>query len=74
MMEAINDGKNLHACPSLCHALRLVLLVVELNWFHKLLNVKGVCRESPALNSRIQAVIVADSVLVGELSFRKRLD
>ncbi|KAF3658654.1 3-hydroxy-3-methylglutaryl-coenzyme A reductase 2 [Capsicum annuum] len=78
MIEAINDGKDLHVSITMPYievgtvagGTQLASQPACLN----LVDVKGACRESLALNSRLLAAIVADSVLAGELSFRKRLD
>ncbi|KAL9445664.1 hypothetical protein AB3S75_013532 [Citrus x aurantiifolia] len=72
MMEAINDGKDLHisvTMPSIevgtvGGGTQLASQSACLN----LLGVKGASKESPGSNSRLLATIVAGSVLAGELS------
>ncbi|KAH1266753.1 3-hydroxy-3-methylglutaryl-coenzyme A reductase 1 [Glycine max] len=72
MMEAVNDGKDLHisvTMPSLevgtvGGGTQLASQSACLN----LLGVKGASKESPGANSRLLATIVAGSVLAGELS------
>nr|APY22354.1 hydroxymethylglutaryl-CoA reductase [Hedera helix] len=72
MMEAINDGKDLHisvTMPSIevgtvGGGTQLASQSACLN----LLGVKGANKESPGSNSRLLATIVAGSVLAGELS------
>ncbi|KAK2988180.1 hypothetical protein RJ640_020662, partial [Escallonia rubra] len=72
MMEAINDGKDLHisvTMPSIevgtvGGGTQLASQSACLN----ILGVKGASRESPGSNARLLATIVAGSVLAGELS------
>ncbi|PWA43628.1 3-hydroxy-3-methylglutaryl coenzyme A reductase [Artemisia annua] len=72
MMEAINNGKDLHisvTMPSIevgtvGGGTQLASQAACLN----LLGVKGASKEEPGLNSRVLATIVAGSVLAGELS------
>ncbi|XP_071711519.1 3-hydroxy-3-methylglutaryl coenzyme A reductase 1-like [Rutidosis leptorrhynchoides] len=72
MMEAINNGKDLHisvTMPSIevgtvGGGTQLASQAACLN----LLGVKGACMESPGSNARLLARIVAGSVLAGELS------
>ncbi|XP_062100222.1 3-hydroxy-3-methylglutaryl-coenzyme A reductase 1-like [Humulus lupulus] len=72
MMEAINNGKDLHVSvtmPSIEVGIvgggtQLTSQSACLN----LLGVKGASKESPGANSRLLATIVAGSVLAGELS------
>ncbi|KAL9448817.1 hypothetical protein AB3S75_010870 [Citrus x aurantiifolia] len=72
MMEAMNDGKDLHisvTMPSIevgtvGGGTQLASQSACLN----LLGVKGASKESPGSNSRLLATIVAGSVLAGELS------
>lgn len=72
MMEAVNDGKDLHVSVTMPSievgtvggGTQLASQSACLN----LLGVKGASRESPGSNSRILATIVAGSVLAGELS------
>ncbi|AET00349.1 putative hydroxymethylglutaryl-CoA reductase (NADPH) [Medicago truncatula] len=72
MMEAVNDGKDLHisvTMPSIevgtvGGGTQLASQSACLN----LLGVKGASKESPGANSRQLATIVAGSVLAGELS------
>ncbi|KAJ1434084.1 Hydroxymethylglutaryl-CoA reductase, class I/II [Sesbania bispinosa] len=72
MMEAVNDGKDLHisvTMPSIevgtvGGGTQLASQSACLN----LLGVKGASKESPGANSRLLATIVAGSVLAGELS------
>ncbi|XP_050904025.1 3-hydroxy-3-methylglutaryl coenzyme A reductase 1 [Lathyrus oleraceus] len=72
MMEAVNDGKDLHisvTMPSIevgtvGGGTQLASQSACLN----LLGVKGSSKESPGSNSRLLATIVAGSVLAGELS------
>nr|AAV54051.1 3-hydroxy-3-methylglutaryl coenzyme A reductase [Eucommia ulmoides] len=72
MMEAVNDGKDLHisvTMPSIevgtvGGGTQLASQSACLN----LLGVKGANKESPGSNSRLLAAIVAGSVLAGELS------
>ncbi|KAJ8638725.1 hypothetical protein MRB53_012992 [Persea americana] len=77
MMEAINDGKDLHisvTMPSIevgtvGGGTQLASQSACLN----LLGVKGASMESPGANSRLLAAIVAGSVLAGELSLMSAL-
>ncbi|KDP36739.1 hypothetical protein JCGZ_08030 [Jatropha curcas] len=72
MMEAVNDGKDLHVSVSMPSievgtvggGTQLASQSACLN----LLGVKGASKESPGSNSRLLATIVAGSVLAGELS------
>ncbi|KAL8521173.1 hypothetical protein ACS0TY_011644 [Phlomoides rotata] len=72
MVEAVNDGKDLHisvTMPSIevgtvGGGTQLASQAACLN----LLGVKGASREVPGANSRLLATIVAGSVLAGELS------
>ncbi|XP_057469749.1 3-hydroxy-3-methylglutaryl coenzyme A reductase 1-like [Actinidia eriantha] len=72
MMEAVNDGKDIHisvTMPSIevgtvGGGTQLASQSACLN----LLGVKGASKESPGSNSRLLASIVAGSVLAGELS------
>ncbi|KAM1178901.1 hypothetical protein ACFX13_018461 [Malus domestica] len=72
MMEAINDGKDLHVSVTMPSievgtvggGTQLASQAACLN----LLGVKGASRDSPGSNSRKLATIVAGSVLAGELS------
>ncbi|KAK3014340.1 hypothetical protein RJ639_008933 [Escallonia herrerae] len=72
MMEAVNDGKDLHisvTMPSIevgtvGGGTQLASQSACLN----MLGVKGASRESPGSNARLLATIVAGSVLAGELS------
>ncbi|WVY91218.1 hypothetical protein V8G54_036732 [Vigna mungo] len=72
MMEAVNDGRDLHisvTMPSIevgtvGGGTQLASQSACLN----LLGVKGASKESPGSNSRLLATIVAGSVLAGELS------
>nr|AAL37041.1 3-hydroxy-3-methylglutaryl coenzyme A [Pisum sativum] len=72
MMEAVNDGKDLHisvTMPSIevgtvGGGTQLASQSACLN----LLGVKGASKDSPGANSRLLATIVAGSVLAGELS------
>ncbi|PHT55548.1 3-hydroxy-3-methylglutaryl-coenzyme A reductase [Capsicum baccatum] len=78
MIEAINDGKNLYVsvtmtCTKVDTGGGGTQLASKSAWLN-LLDGKGACRVSPTLNSRLLAAIVVDSVLAGELSFRKRLN
>ncbi|KAK4781128.1 hypothetical protein SAY87_017234 [Trapa incisa] len=77
MMEAVNDGRDLHisvTMPSIevgtvGGGTQLASQSACLN----LLGVKGANKESPGLNSRLLATIVAGSVLAGELSLMSAL-
>ncbi|ESW28259.1 hypothetical protein PHAVU_003G271800 [Phaseolus vulgaris] len=72
MMEAVNDGKDLHVSVTMPSievgtvggGTQLASQSACLN----LLGVKGASKESPGANSRLLATIVAGSVLAGELS------
>ncbi|KAI9109684.1 hypothetical protein K1719_019314 [Acacia pycnantha] len=68
MVEAVNDGKDLHisvTMPSIeSEGTQLASQSACLN----LLGVKGASKESPGANSRLLATIVTGSVLAGELS------
>ncbi|GAU28089.1 hypothetical protein TSUD_223300 [Trifolium subterraneum] len=72
MMEAVNDGKDLHVSVTMPSievgtvggGTQLASQSACLN----LLGVKGASKESPGANSRELATIVAGSVLAGELS------
>ncbi|KAJ9166982.1 hypothetical protein P3X46_021671 [Hevea brasiliensis] len=72
MMEAVNDGKDLHISVTLPSievgtvggGTQLASQSACLN----LLGVMGACKESPGSYSRLLATIVAGSVLAGELS------
>ncbi|OMP11701.1 Hydroxymethylglutaryl-CoA reductase, class I/II [Corchorus olitorius] len=77
MMEAVNDGKDLHisvTMPSIevgtvGGGTQLASQSACLN----LLGVKGANKESPGANSRMLATIVAGAVLAGELSLMSAL-
>ncbi|KAK4789931.1 hypothetical protein SAY86_017235 [Trapa natans] len=77
MMEAVNDGRDLHisvTMPSIevgtiGGGTQLASQSACLN----LLGVKGVNKESPGSNSRLLATIMAGSVLAGELSLMSAL-
>ncbi|KAF7831559.1 3-hydroxy-3-methylglutaryl-coenzyme A reductase 1 [Senna tora] len=72
MMEAVNDGRDLHISVSMPSievgtvggGTQLASQSACLN----LLGLKGASKESPGSNSRLLATIVAGSVLAGELS------
>lgn len=72
MMEAVNDGKDLHVSVTMPSievgtvggGTQLASQSACLN----LLGVKGACKDSPGSNARLLATIVAGSVLAGELS------
>lgn len=72
MMEAVNDGKDLHVSVTMPSievgtvggGTQLASQSACLN----LLGVKGANKESPGTNARLLATIVAGSVLAGELS------
>ncbi|PHT85076.1 3-hydroxy-3-methylglutaryl-coenzyme A reductase 1 [Capsicum annuum] len=72
MMEATNDGKDLHVSVTMpCIEVGTVgggTQLASQSACLNLLGVKGACRESPASNARLLAAIVAGSVLAGELS------
>ncbi|KAK3034178.1 hypothetical protein RJ639_034318 [Escallonia herrerae] len=77
MMEAVNDGKDLHVSVTMPSievgtvggGTQLASQSACLN----LLGVKGANKESPGSNSRLLATIVAGSVLAGELSLMSAL-
>ncbi|PIN15714.1 3-hydroxy-3-methylglutaryl-CoA (HMG-CoA) reductase [Handroanthus impetiginosus] len=77
MMEAVNDGKDLHisvTMPSIevgtvGGGTQLASQSACLN----LLGVKGASKEAPGSNSRLLATIVAGAVLAGELSLMSAL-
>ncbi|PSS36605.1 3-hydroxy-3-methylglutaryl-coenzyme A reductase [Actinidia chinensis var. chinensis] len=77
MMEAVNDGNDLHVSVTMPSievgtvggGTQLASQSACLN----LLGVKGANRESPGSNSRLLATIVAGSVLAGELSLMSAL-
>ncbi|PIA26238.1 hypothetical protein AQUCO_09500008v1 [Aquilegia coerulea] len=77
MMEAVNDGKDLHVSVTMPSievgtvggGTQLASQSACLN----LLGVKGANQESPGSNSRLLATIVAGSVLAGELSLMSAL-
>lgn len=77
MMEAVNDGKDLHVSVTMPSievgtvggGTQLPSQSACLN----LLGVKGASREVPGANSRLLATIVAGSVLAGELSLMSAL-
>ncbi|KAF8377960.1 hypothetical protein HHK36_031349 [Tetracentron sinense] len=72
MMEAVNDGKDLHVSVTMPSievgtvggGTQLASQSACLN----LLGVKGASKEAPGSNSRLLATIIAGSVLAGELS------
>lgn len=72
MMEAVNEGKDLHVSVTMPSievgtiggGTQLASQAACLN----LLGVKGACKESPGGNSRVLATIIAGSVMAGELS------
>lgn len=77
MMEAVNDGKDLHVSVTMPSievgtvggGTQLASQSACLN----LLGVKGANKESPGSNARLLATIVAGSVLAGELSLMSAL-
>ncbi|KAK0605524.1 hypothetical protein LWI29_027808 [Acer saccharum] len=77
MMEAVNDGKDLHVSVTMPSievgtvggGTQLASQSACLN----LLGVKGANKENPGSNSRLLATIVAGSVLAGELSLMSAL-
>nr|AGW82424.1 3-hydroxy-3-methylglutaryl coenzyme A reductase [Corylus avellana] len=77
MMEAVNDGKDLHVSVTMPSievgtvggGTQLASQPACLN----LLGVKGANREEPGSNARLLATIVAGSVLAGELSLMSAL-
>ncbi|XP_045813682.1 3-hydroxy-3-methylglutaryl-coenzyme A reductase 1-like [Trifolium pratense] len=72
MMEAVNDGKDLHISVTMpCIEVGTVgggTQLASQSACLNLLGVKGASKESPGANSRTLATIVAGSVLAGELS------
>ncbi|KAK2427241.1 3-hydroxy-3-methylglutaryl-coenzyme A reductase [Trifolium repens] len=72
MMEAVNDGKDLHISVTMpCIEVGTVgggTQLASQSACLNLLGVKGASKESPGANSRKLATIVAGSVLAGELS------
>lgn len=72
MMEAVNDGKDLHVSVTMpCIEVGTVgggTQLASQSACLNLLGVKGGCKESPGSNARLLATIVAGSVLAGELS------
>ncbi|WVY94172.1 hypothetical protein V8G54_033260 [Vigna mungo] len=65
MMEAVNDGRDLHvSVGTVGGGTQLPSQSACLN----LLGLKGASKDSPGSNSRVLATIVAGSVLAGELS------
>lgn len=72
MMEAVNEGKDLHVSVTMPSievgtiggGTQLASQAACLN----LLGVKGACKEAPGSNSRVLATIIAGSVMAGELS------
>ncbi|KAJ4825782.1 3-hydroxy-3-methylglutaryl-coenzyme A reductase 1 [Turnera subulata] len=72
MMEAVNDGKDLHISVTMpCIEVGTVgggTQLASQSACLNLLGVKGASKESPGANSRLLATIVAGSVLAGELS------
>nr|AAB69726.1 3-hydroxy-3-methylglutaryl coenzyme a reductase [Camptotheca acuminata] len=71
MMEAVNDGKDLHisvTMPSIEVGTVGGTQLASQAACLLLLGVKGANKESPGSNSRLLATIVAGSVLAGELS------
>lgn len=77
MMEAVNDGKDLHisvTMPSIeVGTVGGGTQLASQSACLDLLGVKGANRESPGSNSRLLATIVAGSVLAGELSLMSAL-
>ncbi|XVF01663.1 hypothetical protein REPUB_Repub04eG0107600 [Reevesia pubescens] len=77
MMEAVNDGKDLHVSVTMPSievgtvggGTQLASQSACLN----LLGVKGASKESPGANSRMLATVVAGAVLAGELSLMSAL-
>ncbi|KAI3447876.1 hypothetical protein Pfo_004541 [Paulownia fortunei] len=77
MMEAVNDGKDLHVSVTMPSievgtvggGTQLASQSACLN----LLGVKGASKEAPGSNSRLLATIVAGAVLAGELSLMSAL-
>ncbi|KAJ8772808.1 hypothetical protein K2173_027985 [Erythroxylum novogranatense] len=72
MMEAVNDGKDLHVSVTMpCIEVGTVgggTQLASQSACLNLLGVKGANKESPGSNSRLLATVVAGSVLAGELS------
>ncbi|KAK2373315.1 3-hydroxy-3-methylglutaryl-coenzyme A reductase [Trifolium repens] len=72
MMEAVNDGKDLHISVTMpCIEVGTVgggTQLASQSACLNLLGVKGASKESPGANSRQLATLVAGSVLAGELS------
>ncbi|WJX61336.1 hydroxymethylglutaryl-CoA reductase (NADPH) [Trifolium repens] len=72
MMEAVNDGKDLHTSVSMpCIEVGTVgggTQLASQSACLNLLGVKGASKETPGANSRQLATIIAGSVLAGELS------
>lgn len=72
MMEAINNGRDLHISVTMpCIEVGTVgggTQLASQSACLNLLGVKGANRESPGSNSRLLATIIAGSVLAGELS------
>lgn len=77
MMEAVNDGKDLHISVTMpCIEVGTVgggTQLASQSACLNLLGVKGANRESPGSNARLLATIVAASVLAGELSLMSAL-
>ncbi|PKU88000.1 3-hydroxy-3-methylglutaryl-coenzyme A reductase 3 [Dendrobium catenatum] len=77
MMEAVNDGKDLHisvTMPSIeVGTVGGGTQLASQSACLDLLGVKGACMESPGANARLLATIVAGSVLAGELSLMSAL-
>ncbi|CAL5384386.1 unnamed protein product [Camellia sinensis] len=72
MMEAVNDGKDLHISVNM-PSIEVGIVgggtqLASQSSCLNLLGVKGASKESPGSNSRLLATIVAGSVLAGELS------
>ncbi|XP_058220493.1 3-hydroxy-3-methylglutaryl coenzyme A reductase 1 [Rhododendron vialii] len=72
MMEAVNDGKDLHVSVTM-PAIEVGTVgggtqLASQSACLNLLGVKGASKESPGSNARLLATIVAGSVLAGELS------
>lgn len=72
MMEAVNDGKDLHISVTMpCIEVGTVgggTQLASQSACLNLLGVKGASKDSPGANSRLLASVVAGSVLAGELS------
>ncbi|KAK8963882.1 3-hydroxy-3-methylglutaryl-coenzyme A reductase [Platanthera guangdongensis] len=77
MMEAVNDGKDLHVSvtmPSIeVGTIGGGTQLASQSACLDLLGVKGSCVESPGANARLLATIVAGTVLAGELSLMSAL-